>query len=109
MQYTIITTVNISLDPTRGECSLKAICEKVNEQVGFEVIPLDSKCYPLFASEETADPDFWKSSRKIVAASRTRFEKLGGVVAETTTDGLNEWQRKCLAQIMMKRRLIYQH
>ena len=96
MQYTIVTTVNISLDPTRGECSLKAVCEKVSEQVGFEVILLDSKCYHLFASVETADPDFWKSSRKIIAASKTHFEKLGGVVAETTADWPKQMTDKML-------------
>ena len=88
IQYTTVTTVNISLDPTRGDCSIKAVCDKVKEQVGFEVILLDSKCYPLFASEETSDPDFWRSSRKVVAASKARFEKLGGVPTETTSTDL---------------------
>ena len=53
--------------------------DKVKEQVGFEGTLLDSKCFPLMANKDTSDPDFWRSTRKVIAASQSVYEKLGGV------------------------------
>ncbi len=78
IQYSVVTQVTVSPDPARGQCTPKVVCEKVKEQVGFDVTLLDSKCYPLMSTENTCDPDFW-----LIAASKSMYEKLGGVPAET--------------------------
>ncbi len=44
-------------------------------------------------SDDTSDPDFWKGTRKIIAASRSMYEKLGGVPAET------DWSKHMAPQI----------
>ena len=77
--HTVVTQVIVSLDSSVGECSVKAVAEMVKRQVGFHAILLDSKLYPLIDSEATSGADFWKSTRKIIAASRSMYEKLGGV------------------------------
>ena len=54
----------------------------VKRQVGFDVVLLDSKLYPIINNDATSGTEFWKSTRKIIAASRSLYEKLGGVSAE---------------------------
>ena len=61
-----------------GECNAPTVTEKVKNQVGFEAILLDSKLYPLIANDSTSGLDYWKSSRKIIATSRTVYEKIVG-------------------------------
>lgn len=58
----------------------------VSGQVGFEVVLLDSKCYPVLHITSTVEFDFWKSSRKILAASKACFEKLTGKPFSGTID-----------------------
>ena len=60
----------------------RCLCETIKEQVGFEVVLLDSKCYPILSNEDTSIPDFWRSTRKIIAASQQAYEKLGGIPPE---------------------------
>ena len=73
-QYSVVTNnITMTLDPT---------CGQVKEQVGFEVVLLDSKCYPILSNEDTSIPDFWRSTRKIIAASQQAYEKLGGIPPE---------------------------
>ena len=48
----------------------------VARQVGFPVILLDSKLYPLLSNEGTSDVDFWRSTRKILAASKSLYQQL---------------------------------
>ena len=43
------------------------------------MILLDSKCYPLLENDDTSDPEYWKSTRKIIAAAKEVYIKLGGV------------------------------
>ena len=50
----------------------------MKKQVGFPVVLLDSKLYPFTESESTSVIEFWKSTRKMIAASRTTYEKLSG-------------------------------
>ena len=57
---------------------MNTFADMVKKQVGFDVILLDSKLYPLIANESTAGIDFWKSNRKIIATSRSVFDKLVG-------------------------------
>lgn len=77
--HTIVTQVIVSLDSSMGDCSVVKEAEMVKRQVGFDVVLLDSKLYPLISSDATSGIDFWKSTRKIIAASRSVYEKLGGV------------------------------
>ena len=42
---------------------------------------MDSKLYPLTESESTSGIEFCKSTRKIIAASRTTYEKSSGCSA----------------------------
>lgn len=44
---------------------------------------LNSKCYPLMNNDNMCYPDFWRSTRKILAASKSMYEKQGGESAET--------------------------
>ena len=46
----------------------------VSSNVGYDVILLDSKCYPLLDNSVTTSIDFWKSTRKILAASKSSYE-----------------------------------
>ena len=76
LDYKVITQVVVSLE--MGHCSAAMIAELVRQQVGFEVILLDSKCFPLLESDATKSHDFWKSNRKVLAASRSLYVKLTG-------------------------------
>ena len=77
LTYTEVTQVLVSL--TVAECNVLAVSEFVRAQLGFEVVLLDSKLYPIANIEATSGMDYWKSTRKIIAASRSLYERLGGV------------------------------
>lgn len=78
-QYEVVTQIIVSLDPTLGRCCVKAVCDKVKDQVGFEVVLLDSKCYPITANEITSDPEYWKATKSYSSTQG----KLGGISPET--------------------------
>ena len=61
-----------------GRCSPSVVADLVREQVGFEVVLLDSKCFPLRDCDSTVASEFWKSNRRILAASMSLFTKLTG-------------------------------
>ena len=42
------------------------------------MILLDSKCYPLLENESTSGETFWRSTRKVLAASRSIYCRLTG-------------------------------
>lgn len=71
LTHTVIISVNVKLDHSLGECNVNTVADIIKKQVGFDVILLDSKLYPLIANESTAGIDFWKSNRKIIATSRS--------------------------------------
>jgi hypothetical protein len=56
-----------------------AVAGLVVQQLGFDVVLMDSKCYPLLDSEGTSGLGFWKSTRKILAVSRSLYEMLTGL------------------------------
>ena len=58
LTHTVITSVNVELDHSLGECNVNTVPDMVKKQVGFDVILLDSKLYPLIANESTAGIDF---------------------------------------------------
>lgn len=82
MAHTIVTQVIITLDPSNGKCNVTTAAEKVQKQLGFSVILLDSKLFPITESETTSSSEFWKSTRKIIAVSISAYEKAGGVLPE---------------------------
>lgn len=67
----------LCLYPVHGELVVSA--QSVKMQVGFEVILLDSKCFPLLDNESTAGVEFWCTTRKNIAVSRTTYKKLASV------------------------------
>ena len=64
----------MSIDP--HDCSPSTVAQEVSESVGFDVILLDSKYYPLLDNAATSIISFWKSTRKILAASKSILQKL---------------------------------
>ena len=89
IHHAAVTQITVTLDPSLGQCCVGGGSQKVKDQVGFDVILLDSKCYPLLTNEDTSSEDFWKSTRKIIAAPKQAYEKLGGVSADT------DWFKEC--------------
>ena len=79
LMYTVVTHVIVNLNSSAGECTVGIVAEKVKAQVGFDTILLDSKLYPVIDNDATSGIEFWKSTRKIMAASRSLYERLGGV------------------------------
>jgi hypothetical protein len=75
LMYTVVTHVIVNLNGNAGECTVGIVAEKVKAQVGFDTILLDSKLYPVFESDATTGTEFWKSTRKIMAASRSLFRR----------------------------------
>lgn len=48
----------------------------VKQQVCFQLVLLDRKCYPNIESHTTTGSDCWKSSHKVLAASKCLHEAL---------------------------------
>ena len=57
LEYSTVTQVVVSLSPS--QCTVQAVGEVVTQQVGFDVVLLDSKCYQLVNTEGTSGVDFW--------------------------------------------------
>lgn len=71
---------------TPAQCSVPAVTQLVTQQVGFEALLLDSKCYPLLANEGTSGIEFWKSTRKILGSSKSVYEKVSGSSANVNIE-----------------------
>lgn len=84
LAYSIITQTQVSID--NSCCNPTSISNLISLNVGFEVVLLDSKCYPILHNEATTEFEFWKSTRKILAASKSCYEKLTGKTFSTTLD-----------------------
>ena len=76
LDYKVVTQVVVSVEA--GSCSPSSVAEKVCQQVGFEIVLLESKCFPILENDTTASIDFWKYNRKILAASKSLYTKLTG-------------------------------
>jgi len=60
------------------QCSVPVVAQLVKEQVGYDIILLNNKLYPILDAPSTRG-DFWRSSsRKILAASAKLYEKITG-------------------------------
>ncbi len=79
LSYTIATQVIVNINTGIGENTVSAVSALVKSQVGFEPILLDSKLFPLIDSDATSGIEFWKSTRRIMAASKSLYDKIGGV------------------------------
>ncbi len=79
IDFQVVTNIVLTLQPP--QCSLTTVGQLVAQQVGFDVILLDSKAYPLLPSDATSGVQFWKSSRRVLAASKALYEKCTGIDA----------------------------
>ena len=82
VDYEVVTQVVVNL--SSSACTVSAVTDLVRKQVDFDVILLDSKCYPLLGNDSTSGEGFWKSTRKVLATSRELYKKLTG---QTTDPG----------------------
>ena len=103
IQYKIITKLIVTLEA--GHCSLATVAESINQQVGFPVVLLDSKCYRIIESSTTNSTEFWKSNRKILAASLSLYDKLKGTCSTlqeavnlTVDDDAPRSKRPCVSR-----------
>ena len=76
LDYKIVTQVVVTLEV--GNCSPDIVADLIKQQVGFQVVLLDSKCFPILESDTTTGTDYWKSNRKILAASKSLYTRLTG-------------------------------
>ena len=68
LDYNVITHIVVNLD--QSACSVGNVAHLVKQQLGVDVILLDSKCFRLYDNDSTSGIGFWKSTRKILAASK---------------------------------------
>ena len=61
-----------------NQCNVLVATEKVTQQVGYQIILLDSKCLPVLTVEGKSGQDYWKSQRNSLVASWSVFERLTG-------------------------------
>ena len=80
VDYNIVTNVPLLLEPS--QCNVKGVTQLVTNEVGFQVVLLDSKCYPILDGEASGKVAFWKITRKILAASKSLYEQLVGETAD---------------------------
>lgn len=74
--YTVVTQIVVTLESQ--SCSPGIVADLVRQQVGYDVILLDSKCFPVLDTDTTCSSEYWKGTRKILAASKTLYAKLKG-------------------------------
>lgn len=80
LAYSIVTQVVVALKVNR--CGPTIVAELVKQQVGYDVILLNSKCFPVLDNDISRSSEFWKSTRKIMAASKSLHVKLKGSSAD---------------------------
>ena len=80
VDYNTVTNVPLLLEPS--QCIIKGVTQLVTNEVGFQVVLLDSKCYPILDGEASGKVAFWKSTRKILAALKSLYEQLVGETAD---------------------------
>ena len=76
VDYEVVTQTHVTLDAS--SCTVRRVAELLKRQLDMEVVLLDSKCYPLTENESTSSESFWKSSRKILAANKSLYNKVSG-------------------------------
>ena len=53
-----VTQMTITLYPSLGQCCVRGFSQKVQDQMGFDVILLDSECYRIVTNEDRSCEDF---------------------------------------------------
>jgi len=76
VDYEVVTQTHVTLDAS--SCTVRRVTELLRRQLDMEVVLLDSKCYPLAQNESPSNESFWKSSRKILAANKSLYDKVSG-------------------------------
>ena len=74
--YTIVTQTQVTVNS--NTCKPSVIAGMVSSTVGYDVILLDSKCYPLLDNTATTELDYWKLTRKILAAKKSSYADITG-------------------------------
>ena len=59
-------------------CTVTYVAEFVEDEVGFDVTLVSMKCTQIVDSDATQGIDFWKSSRKVLAAYTLMLDKAFG-------------------------------
>ena len=80
VSYTVITQVVATLEC--NECTSSIVSDLVKQQVGYDVVLLDSKCYLILDDDTSQGVEFWKSSHKILAASKSVYTSMKGSSAD---------------------------
>ena len=78
--YNVVTQVVVRLET--DNCSPLLVAQLVEQQVGYSVILLDNKCFPILDNDTTRTNEYWKSTRKILAASKVVYVNLKGSSAD---------------------------
>lgn len=76
VKHKVITQIMVNMDSSK--CTVSAVAGLVKEQVGVDVVLMDSKCYPLYENYSTSGVEFWKSGRRILATSQHNYENIIG-------------------------------
>ena len=92
VDHEVVTQVVVNLGPSA--CSVSSVTDLVRKQVDFNVILLDSNCYPLLGNESTSGEGFWKSTRKVLATSRELYRKLTGQMTDPGRASIDLTQMK---------------
>ena len=100
MSYTIVTQTQVLVNCNYSKPS--AVTRMVSSNVGYDVILLDSKCYPLLDNSVTTSIDFWKLARKIMAASKSSYEEITGKKFKGAD--INNCTSRCASNINSTRR-----
>ena len=74
--YAVVTQIVVALEP--DNCSPVLVAQLVEQQVRYDVILLDSKCFPILDNDTTRTTEYWKSTRKVLAASKVLYIRLKG-------------------------------
>ena len=105
LDYNVVSHIVVNLE--QSMCNVGSVAQLVKQQLGIEMILLDSKCFKLYDNESTSGMDFWKSSRKILAASKQAYESLTGKSARDTPDALVDKTGEESRPIAKKPRLVH--
>ncbi len=62
--YSVVPQAVVTLDP--HNCSQGVVAWLVKQQVGYEIILLDSKCFPVLDNDTTRSTDYWKSAQSLL-------------------------------------------
>lgn len=77
MTHQVITDVIVKLNG-EVECNVSCASTRVIDEVGFDVVLMNTKCNQLTDCDATKGMDFWKSSRKIFAMHSEMYERVCG-------------------------------